>query len=204
VKPYRRALVQAGLAPIDFTPGGPAALDNVDGVLLTGGSDVDPALYGAAKDERTGDVDRERDDYEAALTHEALDREMPLLAICRGMQLLNVVLGGTLIQHLPNTEKHQQRTGGAPVHEVVAQPEFAAIAGSARFPVNSRHHQAIERPGEGLVIAARDPQDRVVEAALVAGKPVVAVQWHPEDMIDNSEPHRRIFEWLAETVRERR
>jgi gamma-glutamyl-gamma-aminobutyrate hydrolase PuuD len=174
-----------------------ASLDGFDGLVLTGGSDIDPALYGAEKQPECGEVDRERDDFESSLLREALARDLPVLAICRGMQLFNVVRGGTLIQHLPSTPKHRQRTAGAPVHDVVLSPPLAGISGANRIPVNSRHHQAIDRLGEGLVVAARDPEDGVIEGFVLPGaRFAIGVQWHPEDMVDAAQ--KALFAAFAE------
>jgi putative glutamine amidotransferase len=112
---------------------------------------------------------------------------MPVLAICRGQQLFNVVCGGTLIQHLPNTVKHQRKTAGVPVHEVAAEGRMADVLGGAKLQVNSRHHQAVDRVGEGLVVTARDPGDGVIEGVVFpAARFALGVQWHPEDMTDDA------------------
>lgn len=184
-EPYRRALQNAGLDVVTFAPNGGASLDGVAGLVLSGGTDVDPALYRATPVPETDAPDRERDDYESELLREALIRDLPVLAICRGLQLFNVARGGTLIQHLPNTLKHKQRTGGIPVHEVVVEGSMAEVFGARETGVNSRHHQAVDRLGDGLVVTARDPGDGVIEGFVMpAARFAVAVQWHPEDMVD--------------------
>src|SRR5580692_11376246 len=151
-EPYRRALEAAGLEAVTFEPDAGGSLDTVDGLVLTGGTDVDPALYGAVLAPETEAPDRARDDFESALLRTALQHDMPVLAICRGLQLFNVVQGGTLIQHLPDTARHKQKSGGAPVHDVVVEGAMAEMFGAARVAVNSRHHQAIEWMGEGMVV----------------------------------------------------
>jgi gamma-glutamyl-gamma-aminobutyrate hydrolase PuuD len=177
--PYRLSLERAGLEPVAFTPGSSDALASVKGIVLTGGTDVDPALYGASPHPETSLPDRERDDYEAALLREALSRDMPVLAICRGMQLMNVVFGGTLVQHIEN---HR-----GTIHEAALEPPFAAIFGEGRITVNSRHHQALDRVGQGLIVTARDPNDGTIEGVVIPGhKFAVGVQWHPEDMPGDS------------------
>src|SRR5580704_6545596 len=112
-EPYRRALREAGLEPVTFAPDTGESLDSVQGLLLTGGVDVDPALYGQTPVPETEPPDRERDSYESALLRAALARDLPVLAICRGQQLFNVVCGGTLIQHL-GSPMHNRKTGGTP------------------------------------------------------------------------------------------
>jgi gamma-glutamyl-gamma-aminobutyrate hydrolase PuuD len=178
---------------VTFGPDVGGSFDEVAGLVLTGGTDVDPALYGAAPAPETETPDRERDDFEAELLRKAMARDMPLLAICRGLQLFNVVRGGTLIQHLPDTARHKQKTGAAPVHDVVVEGEMAEVFGASRVAVNSRHHQAIEWMGEGMVVTARDPEDGVIEGFVVPGaRFAMGVQWHPEDMVDD-ERQRRLF-----------
>ena len=197
-EPYRRALEKAGVEVIDFSPESGAALERVDGLVLTGGTDVDPALYKAARAPETEESDRERDDYESLLLRTALSRDLPVLAICRGLQLFNVVCGGTLIQHLPNVTKHQRKSGGAPIHNVVPEGRLAQIFGNGAVPVNSRHHQAADRVGDGLIVTARDPEDRVIEALdYPAARFAHAVQWHPEDMIDDDRQLRLFAAFAA-------
>ncbi len=139
--------------------------------LLSGGVDVDPALYGRPRHPKLGRVDRERDDFELALTREALRRDLPILAICRGQQVLNVATGGTLIQDIPS-ELEGAVTHAAPGRrtrrshpvEVTRRLEAREILGSGPLSVNSFHHQAIDRLGEGLTVSGRCPEDGVIEA----------------------------------------
>jgi gamma-glutamyl-gamma-aminobutyrate hydrolase PuuD len=181
--PYRQALERVGLEPIAFTPGSSESLDSVRGIVLTGGTDVDPSLYGQERHPRTDEPDRERDDYESAVLRDALSRDTPVLAICRGMQLLNVVLGGTLLQHVENHK--------GTVHDVV---RAGVPEAGERITVNSRHHQAVGELGRGLVVTGRDPADGVIEEVrLPDRKFVVGVQWHPEEMPDDP-VQRRLFE----------
>jgi putative glutamine amidotransferase len=195
--PYQRALREAGLDPVTFAPNSGAALDQVGGLVLTGGTDVDPALYNAVRAPETDQPDRERDDYESNLLRIALVRDLAVLAICRGSQLFNVVCGGTLIQHLSNSEKHKQRTGGVPVHDVVLEGRLAGIFETQQMRVNSRHHQAMDRLGEGLIVTARSTDNKVIEGfALPAARFALAVQWHPEDMADD-ERQARLFNAFA-------
>jgi gamma-glutamyl-gamma-aminobutyrate hydrolase PuuD len=186
-------LETAGLEALTFEPDAGGSLDAVSGLVLTGGTDVDPALYGAVRVPETEAPDRARDDFEAELLRTALARDLPVLAICRGLQLFNVVQGGTLIQHLPDTPRHKQKTGGVPVHDVVVEGAMAELFGAARVAVNSRHHQAIEWMGEGMVVTARDPDDGTIEGfAMPRARFAMGVQWHPEDMVDD-ERQRRLF-----------
>jgi gamma-glutamyl-gamma-aminobutyrate hydrolase PuuD len=184
--PYREALTLAGLDPVAFTPGSRESLNTVGGIVLTGGTDVDPSLYGATPHPETNQPDRERDDFESALLREALGRDMPVLAICRGMQLLNVVCGGTLIQHIEN-HRHT-------IHEAVLEPPFHSIFGAGRIAVNSRHHQAVDALGSGLAVAARDPKDGTIEGVAFTGCTfAIGVQWHPEEMLGDP-VQLRLFE----------
>ncbi|HXJ40153.1 MAG TPA: gamma-glutamyl-gamma-aminobutyrate hydrolase family protein [Bryobacteraceae bacterium] len=181
-KPYEEALRLVGIEPVFDV-----ALDEVAGLVLMGGTDVNPARYGESPRPETDAPDDARDQAETALIDQALDRDMPILAICRGMQMLNVCHGGTLIQHLEPAERHRQRPKekGLPAHSVEIRPatRLADIAGTElRWNVNSRHHQAVGRLGKGLVIAATDPRDGVIEAIERPDKRfTIGVQWHPEN-----------------------
>lgn len=184
--PYSRALAAVGLDPVlvEVRPG--VRLDNYSGLLLTGGSDVNPARYGEAIAPQTDPPDQERDALESALIGLSLDRDLPLLAICRGLQILNVHLGGSLAQHLELTERHRSKTRdySVPAHDVRIEPGtlLASIAGQDTWFVNSRHHQAALRAGRGLRVSATDPQDGTIEAIEMPDRRfVLAVQWHPED-----------------------
>ena len=198
-EPYRRALREAGLEPVIFAPETGEQLDSVHGLLLTGGVDVAPALYGETPVPETEAPDRERDDYESALLRTVLARDLPVLAICRGLQLFNVVCGGTLIQHL-GKPRHQRKTGGVPVHDVVLEGRMAEVFETSRAPVNSRHHQAAGRIGDGLVVTARDPEDGVIEGFVFpAGRFAMGVQWHPEDMAED-QTQLRLFRAFASAM----
>lgn len=198
-EPYRRALLEAGLEPVIFAPDTGQSLDSVQGLLLSGGVDVDPALYGESPVPETEEPDRERDDYESALLRSSLARDLPVLAICRGQQLFNVVCGGTLIQHL-GKPRHEQKTGGAPVHDVVLEGRMAEVFGTSRAPVNSRHHQAAGRIGDGLIVTARDPEDGVIEGIVFpAGRFAMGVQWHPENMVED-QTQLRLFRAFASAM----
>src|SRR5436190_15772423 len=149
VPPYRDALLAAGIEPVLVEAGSPVSLEALDGLLLMGGGDVDPKLYGEARHSETEAPDPELDAIEMAALREALDRDLPVLAICRGAQLMNVHHGGTLTQHLDPPEHHRRREGdrSLPVHAVAIQDNtlLSSIAETDTWHVNSRHHQAINR-----------------------------------------------------------
>lgn len=156
----------------------------LDGLLLTGGSDVDPARYGAEPDDRTDPPRADRDSWEIALVHAALEARLPVLAVCRGLQILNVALGGSLHQHLPATVGHDGHRGtlGSFVGHVVTFAEGSTLATiyGAAVDVPTHHHQGVDRLGKGLVPTAW-AADGLVEAVTLPGQPwLVGVQWHPE------------------------
>jgi len=163
-------------------------LDLLDGVVLAGGTDVDPATYGAQRAPQTSFVAPERDAYELALARRALERDLPLLGICRGMQVLNVACGGTLIQHLPDElghDEHRRVLGSWPgnEHDVELEPGSAAarLAGETTHHTYSHHHQAVDRLGDGIVVSGRAAMDGLVEAVELPDRTLaVGVQWHPE------------------------
>jgi len=194
--PYQYALRDAGADPVGVTPEHPLeSLDGFAGLLLTGGTDLDPAAYGQERDARADQPDRERDQLEIRLLREGLDRDLPLLAICRGMQLFNVVHGGTLLQHM---ERHAVRPAdrSQPAHAVTIQPGTALerIVGAGALAVNSRHHQAVDRVGEGLIVSARSIPDGVIEGLERGDRRfAIAVQWHPEDQIRQWPRQRQLF-----------
>jgi putative glutamine amidotransferase len=164
------------------------ALDAIDGLLLAGGADLDPASYGEAAHAETQDAVPERDAFEIALTRAAIERDVPVLGICRGMQLINVALGGTLIQHLPEHFGHQEhrRVSGSfdgSDHDVDALDDTLAmrVIGASRHATKSHHHQGVDRVGEGLSVSARSPFDGLIEAIELPDRAfVLGVQWHPE------------------------
>ena len=188
-------------------PGDPPSAADFDGLVLAGGSDVNPALYGEARHAETEESDDERDAMEKRLIEAALEADLPILAICRGMQMLNVALGGGLIQHLPTVDVHRQK-GVADAHQIriEAGSRLAAIVGSDKLSVNSRHHQAVapQRLGRGLSVVARRPEDQVIEAMEMPDRDfVVAVQWHPEDRVATHEADRALFAAFADAVSRR-
>jgi putative glutamine amidotransferase len=155
-------------------------------LVLAGGSDLDPASYGAERDPRTGHSWPERDRFELALVREALERRLPLLGLCRGMQVLNVARGGTLVQHLPDVlgdDRHLAAPGTWAEHEVRLEPGSLAerAAGAERISVQTHHHQGIAELGEGLVATGWSEPEGVVEAIELPGHEfALGVLWHPE------------------------
>jgi putative glutamine amidotransferase len=162
-------------------------LDRVDALLLAGGADVDPASYGAEPHPETKGTWPDRDRFEIALARRALERDIPVLGICRGMQLLNVALGGTLVQHLPEvtgSESHRTVAGTFSEHHVRLDPESLACsaAGVEGFVVWSHHHQGVDQLGEGLKVSGWSLEDELPEAIELPGKRfALGVIWHPEE-----------------------
>jgi len=188
---YVRAVQAAGglavLLPVDARK--PTRLvDMLDALLLIGGADVDPATYGAAREPGTEATYPERDEFELATLGRALEREIPVLAICRGMQLLNVAFGGTLVQDLTGpdgTTIHRRRLGGFEgTANHVALDDSSLVARAARATMLEaccHHHQAIDRVGAGLTVSGRALEDGLPEAVEAAdGRWILGVQWHPE------------------------
>jgi putative glutamine amidotransferase len=163
-------------------------LDRIDGLMLAGGSDIDPASYGEAPEPETVGSVPQRDRFEIALTRRALERDIPLLGICRGMQLMNVARGGTLLQHLPNTHGHEdhRRVMGSfdgSDHDVVLTPGSLAAraAGEEHHGTKSHHHQGVDRIGEGLTVTGHATLDDLAETLEAEGcRFALGVQWHPE------------------------
>jgi putative glutamine amidotransferase len=202
VSAYAEAVTAAGGLPVHLPQHvDPAAYaGRLDGVLLSGGADVDPDLYGAVADPATGPVEEERDAAELALIELAAGEELPMLGICRGLQLLNVWAGGTLHQDEPAHARYDLTVDDA-FDEVAIEPgsRLAALHG-ARVRVNSLHHQTVERVADALVVTARSV-DGTVEALEWPGHEVIAVQWHPELLAGAATDP--LFAWLVERARAR-
>jgi putative glutamine amidotransferase len=204
---YVDAVRTAGGLPVLLPPGEERPVEllgAVDGLVLCGGGDIDPARYGGASHESQYSTCSERDAFELELALAALDRATPMLAICRGLQVLNVALGGDLHVHLPDVVgeevAHRVSRERHSYHGVRIEPasRLAEVLGRIEVEVASWHHQAVARLGSGLrAVAWAD--DGTVEAVELAGRPdVLAVQWHPELHVhEPHSPHRRLFEALV-------
>jgi gamma-glutamyl-gamma-aminobutyrate hydrolase PuuD len=203
---YVRAIEAAGGRPLLVPPSTDAideTLDRLDGILLSGGPDLDPELYGQETHSETNGIEPERDRAEIALLRSALERDMPVLAVCRGSQVLNVALGGDLVQHLPEVvgdEKHKHTPGEFADHDVVLVQgtRVQEILGD-QAPVKSHHHQGYGQLGEGLREAAR-AEDGTIEALEDPSRRfALGVLWHPEAGEDSA-----LFDALVEEAREYR
>ena len=184
---YVRAVERAGASPLLVPPGADieTTLDVVDGLVFSGGSDLDPELYGAEAHAETLGVIRERDDFELPLMRAALERDVPMLAICRGSQVLNVVRGGDIEQHVPDrigSEVHREVPGVFSVHDVEVAPgsRLASILGD-RHDVKSSHHQGFGRVGNGLTVTAQAPDGTIEGLEDPSRRFAVGVLWHPEE-----------------------
>jgi len=211
---YLHAVQQAGGVPVVLPPqlsgsSSERLARGLDGLLLTGGGDIDPAVFGEAPHPTTYEVTPTRDALELWAVRMALARRLPVLAICRGVQVLNVALGGTLFQDVasePGTEiQHgQQEPRDQPTHKVhvKAGSRLAETLGTDELEVNSMHHQALKALGAGLVAVAWAP-DQIVEGVELTdpSRFVLGVQWHPEELIQHSEPARRLFAAFVRSTR---
>jgi putative glutamine amidotransferase len=184
---YVRAVVGAGGAPLLVPPGAPVkeTLEVVDGLVFSGGSDLDPSLYGAPAHDETAGVVRERDEFELSLMEAALAADVPLLAICRGSQVLNVARGGGIQQHLPEVvghSGHRETAGAFSSHDVAVSDgtRLSSIVGEA-VDVKSHHHQGYASLGEGLVPSAAAPDGTVEALEDPSRRFALGVLWHPEE-----------------------
>ena len=209
---YLRAVTSAGGLAMLFTPSGvlldavSRVIEMVDGVVLVGGGDLDPACYVGADDGRTGPTDPLRDEVEIAVARACIETGVPLLGICRGLEVLNVACGGDLIQHVPDvtgTSTHLATSGVFERHPVYLDEgsRAAALAGAEDIVVDSHHHQAVGRLGVGLRVTGRAPDGIVeaVEAVTAGGAYAVGVQWHPEE-----DPQSTVVSRFVEVVASRR
>ncbi len=202
---YPRSIALAGGLPVELTRDADVddMIDRLDGLVLTGGADVDPVNYHQDPDENLGPIEPDRDVWEIALLAAARRRDIPVLAICRGLQLVNVVFGGTLKQHveLDGSEGHPQwETDGHDVTHLV-HVNGGTVASELYAPevgVNSLHHQIVDEVGAGLVVSAT-AFDGAVEGLETPNGRIVAVQWHPE-LLEKPDP---TFRWLVSKASER-
>jgi putative glutamine amidotransferase len=182
-------------------------LDTLDGLILSGGNDIEPECYGSERHPQTNETVPERDRVEIALTRRAAERDIPVLGICRGMQLLNVAFGGTLLQHLPDQVGHGDHrlnpgSFDGSEHDVrLAAGSLAALAaGEELHSTKSHHHQGVDRIGQGLEVTGRSTLDELPEAIEMPGKRfVLGVQWHPE-----ADERSRVIGTLVERARDYR
>ena len=196
---YAKQVEMAGGIGVHLTrDGSPEILERLDGLVLTGGADVDPAAYGAEPDPDLGVVEHGRDDREFPLLDLAADADMPVLGICRGIQVLNVHVGGTLHQHVADHARHDQPCDQA-IHRVrLKEGSMAARLYGPEIGVNSLHHQALDRVGNGLQAVGwsegGQSSEGIVEAVESDDGRILGVQWHPE-MMPDPDPG---FGWLVE------
>jgi putative glutamine amidotransferase len=205
---YVNALLRAGAAPVLIPHMADkaalrSAYERLDGLLLPGGGDVDPAHYGELRHVKCNEPSSERDDTELALARWAMEGDMPVLAICRGIQVLNVALGGSLFQdiqaQIPGAERHDwypNHPRDRLSHTVVIAPDtrLARIAGTTSLPVNSLHHQSVKDVAPGLVETGRSPEG-IVEAVEAPDHPfAIGVQWHPEELVGSDARAQRLFD----------
>jgi putative glutamine amidotransferase len=213
---YLAALERAGAAPVVLSPRAldadhaRALLARLDGLLLLGGPDVDPSLYGGSAHPTITGTDADDDRFEIAVTRAALADGVPLLAVCRGIQVLNVALGGTLVAHLPEVagvgaHGRPGTPNGAAVNDVKLEPGslLASAMGAERVACSCHHHQALDRLGDAVQVTAR-ADDGVVEGVEVDGAWALAVQWHPEDTAGADPAQQRLFDALVTEARARR
>ena len=206
--PYLNSVQQVGAVPLIIAPMAQSTietiLDTVDAVCLSGGPDLDPSTYGQKAHEMLGPTELATDNFEIALAKAADRRGMPILAICRGAQVLNVARGGTLLQHIPDVvpdsglQHRQTELGHHTSHEVEIEPDslLARTLGGTSAEVNSFHHQSVEKLGANLRISARS-DDGIIEGIEAVDRDfVLGVQWHAESLT-NREEHEGLFRGLA-------
>ncbi|MBI4640484.1 MAG: gamma-glutamyl-gamma-aminobutyrate hydrolase family protein [Candidatus Tectomicrobia bacterium] len=208
---YIRAIESAGGVPLLLPLVGDKEviremLLRLDGLLLTGGVDLNPMIYGEEPDVKLGVIDPERDEMELSITREALEREVPILGICRGIQTLNVAAGGTLIQDIPSqTEsrlKHSQNSVSSLItHSVFIEPGtlLHEIFGESQISVNSYHHQAVKDVAPGFQISARSPDGVIEGIERIGDQFALGVQWHPEMLYEKYSLFQKLFlRWIEE------
>ncbi|MBV9081804.1 MAG: gamma-glutamyl-gamma-aminobutyrate hydrolase family protein [Acidobacteriaceae bacterium] len=202
--PYLDALRAAELDPVAHFVDSAGSLDGIAGLTLIGGTDINPSRYGQPRMPETEDPDDERDSIELELIDQAIQDNLPIFAICRGLQIVNVYHGGTLVQHIDSGRHCPHFEDRAkPAHEVEIEPDsvLANWVAEPKLHVNSRHHQAADRIGAGLRVTARDPHDGIVEGLeRQNGAMIVAVQWHPEDQAPTQPEQLRLFQQFAKAI----
>jgi putative glutamine amidotransferase len=213
---YVSALLKAGAAPLLIPHMADeaalrAAYERLDGLLLPGGGDIDPVHYGESRHEKCNEPSAERDATELALARWAIEGGKPLLGICRGVQVLNVALGGSLFQDIQAQIADAERHDWYPnyprdrlSHTVSVSPDvrLARITGTTTLPVNSLHHQSVKDVAPSLIVTGRSP-DEIIEAVEAPDHPfAVAVQWHPEELVGNDDRAQWLFDALVEASKQ--
>ena len=200
---YPKGISAVGGLPVQLTRDAEPAdmISRLDGLVMTGGADPDPSLYGEDAHPELGEIETGRDKWELGLIRAALDRRLPMLCVCRGAQLLNISLGGTLVQHLDESDTHAlwtaSRTDRCHTVRVSTGSQLASLYGQ-NVATNSLHHQAVGRPGSGVIVTGI-AEDGVIEGFEIEGRPeVLAVQWHPEMLAEQPDP---AFAWLVDEAR---
>lgn len=212
-----RAVAEVGGLPVLIPTGLDAQTlralyERLDGVLLPGGPDIDPSFYGA-EPHSTVKVDRPRDELEVPLVRWAVEDDVPLFGICRGHQVINVALGGSLIQDIPSMvegavlphDAPDQQPRGQKTHDVAVAPDsrLASILGSTTIGVNSLHHQAVDAAAPQMTVTATSPDGLVEATEMPDRRFVLSVQWHPEDLYEADGAMLRLFEEFVGAARER-
>lgn len=200
---YVDAVQRAGAVPVVVPPGSGTdatmeAVSRCDALILLGGGDVDPRAYGHTENARLYGVDPAQDSFEIEAVRRAVEADVPVLAVCRGHQVLNVALGGTLIQHLPTTADHRDT-----MHTVSVVPgsRIASAMGTTEPLVHSFHHQAIDSLAPGLTVVATAPDGTIEAVEHASAGWVVGVQWHPEDTAAEDAPNQGLFDALVAAAR---
>jgi putative glutamine amidotransferase len=199
--PYVRAVRKAGgvpvILPITTDPEAAALMaDRVDGVVISGGLDIDPGAYGQEPVEEVSETQVDRDSFEFELIRALVERNLPTLAICRGIQSVNVALGGGLVQHIDGHMRNDLYNDTAHHALIEADSRLASVVGTTTLEVNSLHHQVVDDLADGCVVIARDDDGNIEALAVDGADRVLAVQWHPE-LLRHRAPHLALFQALC-------
>jgi putative glutamine amidotransferase len=196
VKAVHRAGATPVLLPVVDPDDVDALLDTVDAVVITGGRDLDPEVYGRPVDSRCGPIDPRRDRSDLAVARAVVARDLPTLAVCRGIQVMNVALGGTLVQHVDDHMQLEQYNADAHTVTIAADSRLARIVGTTTLGVNTLHHQVIDELAPGVRVVARNEEGHVEGIEFPAAPNVLAVQWHPE-LLRHRPEHLALFGQLV-------
>lgn len=197
---YCEAVIYAGALPF-IVPYDTGAVEQIcsllDGIIFSGGGDIDPRYFGQSTNEKTSNIIPERDEFEVLLCNAAYARDIPTLGICRGIQIMNVACGGTLRQHIEGHAQSKQRHIGSHTVKISKESRLSEIFKKETILVNSFHHQAAERAGDGLVISAVS-EDGCIEALEAPSKKFfIGVQWHPESYVGFDNEQLKLFKVLT-------